>query len=271
MKSFLWIFVIFLAITYLGKFLSPPALIVLGLIIAGVFIFSRRVTILTYLASQAYFIKNDNEKAFKRYKAAYDTGMMKSSDKVSFAAFCLYTDRLERCRRLLNEIINSSRSKENDRANAKHYMAILAWKEDDLDEAISIMKDVHQDYPSSATYGSMGVFYLEKAKKDGALQDILDFMLEAYDYNSSDKTIADNLGELYLELGEYEKAKEVYENLLSSEQISPVPYYNYALLLEKLGDTEKARENLNKALSCRFNRTLTITREDIESKLSQLN
>ncbi len=264
--SLLWIIAIILPF-----FILPPEVsIPLGILILIYLIFSRRITIITYLASQAYFVKGNTDKAYKYYLKAYKTGAMKSSDKISFAAFCLYTDRLERCRRLLNEVINSSRSTEADCANAKHYMAILEWKEENLDEAIKVMEEVHEEYPQTGTYGTLGTFYIEKGKEDGSYSEHLDFMLEAYEYNSSDKNIADNLAELYLQMEEYEKAKEIYENLLSTQQLSPVPYYHYALVLKKLDNTEEAVLNLEKALKCSFNRTLTLSREDVEKELESL-
>ena len=112
---------------------------------------------------------------------------------------------------------------------------------------------------------------MEKAKRDNTFSDILDFMVEAYDYNDSDKTIADNLGETYLNLGEYKNAKEVYEDLLVHTFVTPMPYYNYGLVLKALGENEKALENFEKALDCRFTSVLTVTREMVQAEIDSLS
>lgn len=233
-------------------------------------LWAKRADVLVLLASRAYFINGDVEKGEKYYKAAYKTGLMTANGKMSYSSFCLRENRFDKGRRLLNEIINSSRTSTNDKINAKHNLAVLIWKEGDLDEATRIIDIVHKEMPSSKTYGTLGVFLLEKAKRDGDYDAYREFMLEAYDYNSEDKTIADNLGELYLNLAEYEKAKEVYDNLLQKELMTPMPYYNYGIVLKNLGDREGAAESFRKALTRRFTAVLTVTKEMVQAELDEI-
>ena len=173
---------------------------------------------------------------------------------IAYSAFCLRENLFEKGRRILTEIINSKKSSEENKLNAKHNLAVLVWKEGNLDEAIEILEEVHSKMFATNTYGTLGVLYLDRAKRDGDFEKELPFMLEAYDYNDSDKTIADNLGELYILMGDYEKAREVY-----------------SVLLKNLGDIEGARENLEKALDCRFTSVITITRKQVEEELENLN
>lgn len=245
----------------------------LGLMLAAIafLLWDRRASVLTQMAVQAYFVRGNVQQGEKLYKMAYKTGLMNANCKISYSSFCLRENHFEKGRRLLNEVINSSFAGTADKINAKHNLAILTWKEGNLDEAIKILEIVHKQMPATNTYGTLGVLYIEKAKRDKTYADVLDFMLEAYDYNDLDKTIADNLGELYLVMGEYEKAKEVYTKLLKVEQITPMPYYNYALVLKNMGDTKGAKENFEKALSCRFTSVLTVTKEMVEEQLENLN
>lgn len=234
-------------------------------------LWNRRASLLTQLASQAYYIKGDSEKGEKLYKMAYKTGLMTADCKIAYSSFCLRENRFEKGRRLLNEVINSKRTTADDKFNAKHNLAVLIWKEGNLEESIELLEVVHKERTATNTYGTLGVLYLERVKKNGNYSEVLDFMLEAYDYNDGDKTIADNLGELYSLMGEYEKAKEVYSKLLEKEHITPMPYYNYGLVLKNLGDTEGARENFEKALGCRFTSVLTVTKEMVQEQLDNLN
>ncbi len=211
------------------------------------------------------------EKAKKLFEKAYKTGEMSPQCKISYSSFCLRENLFDKGRRLLSEVINSKQSSEENKINARHNLAVLTWKEGNLDEAIEILEDVHRKLTASNTYGTLGVLYLERAKRDKNYEEVLPFMQEAYDYNDSDKTIADNLGELYLLMKEYEKAREVYTALLKTPQITPMPYYNYGIVLKNLGDTEGARENFEKALNCRFTSVITVTREMAEQELSKLD
>ena len=65
-------------------------------------------------------------------------------------------------------------------------------------------------------------------------------------------------------------AREVYEKLLAKAPSFPEPYYNYGLLMEKLGNREEALESMKKALSMKFSYLSTITREEIETAISRL-
>lgn len=270
-KSLIYAGLLFLAFWIVNSMYGIAVSLGLLLIVIAALMWKRRATILTQLASQAYYIKGNTEKGEKLYQMAYKTGLMTPNCKIAYSSFCLRENQFDKGRRLINEIINSSRTTKADKLNAKHNLSVLVWKEGNLEEALEILEEVHKEQPATNTYGTMGVLYLEKAKQDGNYSGILDFMLEAYDYNDSDKTIADNLGETYLCMGEYEKAKKVYEKLLKTEQITPMPYYNYGLVLKNMGDTVGAREQFEKALTCRFTSVLTVTREMIYNQLETLN
>lgn len=267
MKTLVYI-AAFFALFY---FFGPLVGTVVTLAVVAFVAWNRRAIILTQLASQSYYIKGNVEKGEKLFQKAYKTGLMTAECKISYSSFCLRENRFEKGRRLLNEVINSSRSTTKDKINAKHNLAVLTWKEGNLDEAISILEIVHKEMPATNTYGTLGVLYLDWAKREGNYADVLDFMVEAYDYNDGDKTIADNLGELYMHMCEYEKAKEVYSQLLTKEMITPMPYYNYGLVLKNLGDTDGARENFEKALNCRFTSVLTVTKEMVQNEIDKLN
>jgi len=248
-------------------------LVALGIavVLAAILVWKRRAALFTQFAVQAYYIKGDAEKGEKYFKKAYKTGDMTPACKIQYSSFCLRENNFEKGRRLLNEIINSSRTSKDEKADAKHNLSVLIWREGNLDEALEIIEEVHSEKTSSLTYGTKGVLLIEQAKIDGDYEAILPFMEEAYDYNDSDKTIADNMGETYLRLGEYEKAKAVYEKLLVKEFITPMPYYNFGLVLKALGEKEKALENFKKALDCRFTSVLTVTSEMVQEEIDSLS
>lgn len=270
MKSLLYVIAVFAAFWFVSVNFGLIASLALALVLIACILWNKRITLITYFASQAYFVKGDKEKAYNLYQSAYKSGLMTPGGKVSFGAFCLYTGNFDRCRRLLTSVVNSSRSAATDRANAQHYLAILTWREGDLDGAIDQMKTVHKENTSTGTYGTLGAFYVEKSKRDGCYHTYLDFLLEAYDYNDTDKTICDNLGEIYLYLGEYIKAEEMYIKLFKTAQTSPVPHFHYALVQKNLGKTQEAKANLEKALACNFARSLTVSRDMVKEELEKL-
>lgn len=271
MKSLIYGLLLALLLWYVNGSFGTLAAVGMGVAILLVFIWVRRAALLTHIAVQAYYIKGDAKKGEKYFKMAHKTGSMTPECKIQYSSFCLRENDFRTGRRLLYEIINSKSVSRAQKLDAKHNLAVLIWKEGDLNEAIETLEEVHEEKPASNTYGTLGVFYLERAKEDGNYDSIVDFMLEAYDYNDSDKTIADNIGETYLKMGEYEKAKEVYEKLLVTEFVTPMPYYNFGLVLKALGENEIALENFEKALNCRFTSVLTVTKEMVQAEIDSLN
>ena len=91
MKGLLYAILLVAAFWYISKF-SIILAIIAGVALIAFILWNRRAVILTQMANQAYFVKGDEEKALKNYKSAYKTGIMTSDCKVSFAAFCMYTE-----------------------------------------------------------------------------------------------------------------------------------------------------------------------------------
>ena len=236
----------------------------------AVLAYIRRAAVWTYFARTAYFGKGDAKKGGKYFEKAYKTGEMSAECKIAYSSFCLRENNFEKGKKLLNEVINSRYSKPNEKLNAKHNLAVLIWHEGDLDGAIDLLEIVHKQIPATNTYGTLGVLYLERAKKTGNYENELAFLKEAYDYNESDKTIADNLGELYYYMESFEDAKELYSKLLEKDIYTPVPYYNYGRVLKALGDNEGAKHNFEKALNLKFTAVLTITRDDVQKEIDEL-
>lgn len=270
MKKFLKILLFFLVILFLNKNFGVWAGTAFLVLVILFLLWNNRATIMARLATQAYFIKGDANKGAKLFEKAYKTGMMTSNSKIYYSSFCIREGRLEKAKHLLTEVINSRYSSDTDKIGGKHNMAVVMWREGNLDDAIDLMREVHTKATSTGTYGTYGVLLLEKAKQTGEFEEIRDFMLEAYEYNEDDKTVADNLGEFYYNTKEYDKAVELYEKLLTKEYITPMPYYNYAMVLKELGNSEKAKEMFEKALTCRFTSVITVNREMIEEELKNL-
>jgi len=130
-----------------------------------------------------------------------------------------------------------------------------------------MLREVITEYRNTAVYGSLGYLAIEKGDLDEALK----INLEAYDYNSDNAIILDNLAHLYHLRGEMDKAKEMFEKLMEKEPRFPEAYFDYGKYLEDAGDLEKAREMFSRALKCTFNFNNTITREQVQQELDRLN
>lgn len=261
-----------------------PALIVLvgymyGGPILGTAVFALVIFYLIYkripdiymLRASRALKKGEVDKAFALMEKSLGTGRMPYNYKLYYAYAALRYGRTKKSERLFNMVLNAPAS-EQQKLDAKCSYSMFLWKTGRLDEAIEMLEDVYEKMKNTAVYGRLGFFYIEKAQKsDGAGMDkAVSFNEEAYDYNSDDPSICDNMALCHLYKGEADKALEIYEALMEKEIKFPVIYYNYALALEAAGKTEKAVSMLEKALTFKFSALAAVGLETVEAKLGEL-
>lgn len=234
--------------------------------------------LLLYFAVQLYFVRpilfnligsrkyalGQMEDALKWFKKAHDTKKSSARISVSYAYLLLKNAELSKSEEVLQQVLNS-KPKAEDLTYTKSILALVHWKKGELDAATDMLTEVMQTYKTTSVYGSLGYLLILKGDLEKALQ----FNLEAYDYNSSDAVIQDNLGQNYYLLGMYDKSREIYEALIEKSPSFPEAWFNYGLLLEKLGEPERALENMKKALTYKFSYLSSIRREDIEAKIQE--
>lgn len=230
-----------------------------------ILLYFSRAMIFGMLGSRSY-VGGFTDEALKWFKRAYDTKIAGVRTCVSYAYILLKNAELEKSEEVLQQVLkNNPNSPEVP--YIKSILALTLWKKGELDAAVNMLEDVISQYRTTSVYGSLGYLLILK----GDLQKALQFNLEAFEYNSSDKIIQDNLGQNYYLLDMYDKATEVYVSLLEKSPSFPEPYYNYGLLLLKTGETDKALEMMNKALGYKFSYLSSISKEEVELKIQEIS
>jgi tetratricopeptide (TPR) repeat protein len=235
--------------------------------------------VLAYIAAAMYFqraalyqvkgrfsySKGNIADAVKWFQKAYKTGRCKPGDEVSYAYLLLKIGNADEAEALLNSTIKKYYASE-DRWYAKSNLALVLWKKGDLDAAVSMLEEVIREFKTTTVYGSLGYLLILKGDLDRALE----FNLEASEYNRTNAIIQDNLGQVFYLRGEYEKAYEVYDKLIPSNPAFPEAYYNYGLVLVKRNEPGKALEAFRKASEYKLSFLSTITKEDIDKAVHEL-
>lgn len=243
-----------------NRWLGIAALVAYLLILA----YKSRAMIYSIIGTRKYGLGMLDEAA-KWFGRAYATKHASVRTSVSYAYILLKNRELQKAEEILSKLIKENSGSE-DLPYIKSIMALVLWKKGNVDEAVDMLEEVTRTYKTTSVYGSLGYLLILKGDLEKALQ----FNLEAYEYNSSDNIINDNLGQNYYLLGMYDKANEIYEKLMAKSPGFPEPYYNYGLVLEKLGNREKALEMLKKALSCKLTYLSTITMDEVEAAIKRL-
>lgn len=208
--------------------------------------------------------KGDTPKALKAMAIADKIGKMGAENLMYYGFIALRDGNLELARRMLTRA-SMSNPKPVLKKKIKSMLALVAWKDGDIELAIEMLEEIIAEVKTTEIYQDLGLMYILKGDKKRALE----FNLEAYDYNSDNMGIMDNLAESYVLCGDIEKAVELYEELLEREPHFPEPYYSYGELLIEKGDKERGIELIRNSLDKRFTFLSVKSREDVEQLLAQ--
>lgn len=251
-------FIMFLA------FFKPFAAAFFAALYIAYMLYSARASIFAILGNITYG-RGEMQKSAEWFKKAYMTGKARPNTIISYAYLLLKQGNIDESEKILAGFLNSKPDFDAEML-AKSNLALVLWKKDRLDDAINMLEEVFAQYKTTVIYGSLGYFYILKGDLDKALA----FNTEAFEYNSTNTVILDNLGQTYYLRNDLDKAIEIYEKLMSSSPTYPEAYYNYGLVLDRMGQKDKAMEFMEKALNFRFTFLSTVTREEIEAKISEL-
>ena len=139
--------------------------------------------------------------------------------------------------------------------------AICQWKLGQIDSAISNLKIAMSETPTGMLYGSLGYVLIEKARQTGDFAEALEFNTKALDYDDEDAVVLDNMGQLYLAMGDKDKALEYFKKAheIKPRQVDTL-YYLARLAAEK-GENKQAIDYLSSALDGNYSALCTTTRQ----------
>lgn len=202
--------------------------------------------------------RKDAKKAMEWFARAYKRGM-NIKQLETYAYYLLREGEIELSEEIYKNILNQNLAKDT-RLKIRTDYAVLLLKTGRIDEAIEELEEVTLNYTNTTIYGSLGYLYLLKNNKRRAES----YNLEAYEYNSDDPVILDNLVQLYIRMEDYNEAKKYADELLEKKPYFVEAYYDSAFVYMKLGELDRAKEILEDAKNCRITFMSTVKEEDIE-------
>jgi tetratricopeptide (TPR) repeat protein len=217
------------------------------------------------LRGQIEYRKGNLQNAVNWFEKAMSIKNAPTDLKVSYGFILLKLGKLDEAGKILSDAVENSKT-DDERNLAKSNLALVIWKKGHLDDAIAMLKEVISEYKTTAVYGSLGYMLIEKGDLDEALK----FNLEAWEYNSENAIIQDNLAHLYHLRGDMDKAGEIFDKLIAKEPYFPEAYYDYGRFLEDSGRMDEAEKMYRKALSCVFSFNSTITKEQVQKSLEAI-
>lgn len=219
-----------------------------------------------YIAKGTKLInEGQTEKGLELFKKGAYSPKVDYMTKLRYAFCELKFGDMKKAKKMVMRILED-KIPSNIRYETKSVFAIILYKEGDFKEAKAEMLEVYENYKNTNMYCTLGYLFNILETPENAVK----FNEEAFEYNGDKDVILDNLGQSYYLLGDNKKALEIYEELIVKEPRFPEAYYNFALVLIKDGQTKRAEEMLNIALTKNFHNLTTITKEDVENKKEEL-
>lgn len=230
-------------------------------------LFKCKASILAFKGNKE-FTKHNFQKSLAYYESALNAFNCGNHIKLRYAYIALYCGEIKRCKDILDIIPTNQLPKELYNSY-KITEALYIWKCGDLRKAIDICKDVHNDFNHTLVYETLGYLLIISKRYNEALE----YNKKAYEYDSNSLIILDNLAESYYYIGDFEKSKELYENLINKKEDTisfPEPYYYYGIILNKLGNKSSAKKYIEKSLTKKEYFLSNLTHKKIKQTLSTL-
>jgi len=230
----------------------------------------------TFNARKAYMLhvegnqlsdKGELEKANAKYEEALGLYAKVTADPKckhvyleAYSVLLMRYSRFEEAMALLRRADKNAMSKQ-DKLKLRVNFAVCQWKVGKLDQAIELMESVFNDLKNSLVYGSLGYMYIEKAVQTGDFAKAIEFNEAAMEYDEDDAVVLDNMGQMYLNMGDEDKALSYFEKAHERKPKQVDTLYYLAKIYSGRGKVEEAKALLDTALKGNYSALATTSRE----------
>lgn len=215
------------------------------------------------------FSEENQKKAVELYEKAYKTGRASADTILTYGILLLRNAKPQEAVTVFNLIVMNASYKNEVKNKAKQYRSLAYYKLGNTEDALEDAEEVFESYKNTLGYSLLG--YL-KIALNKPIDEIYAFCKEAYEYNSDDRDICDNMAVACIRSGELDKAKEIIDEMIEKFPTFTEAYYHGAVVSLKSGDREKAKELINLIdEKCKRTYLTTVSEEEIESLKNELN
>lgn len=217
------------------------------------------------IAGQYYAVKGDADRALRYYARAYEK-KPKPVNTLNYGYLLLRSGKLEEAEKIINSVFLLSKVSDDDKKRARMMLALVSWQKGDLDAATEIYENILEKEENTTVYANLGFLYIEK----GDLEKAYKFNLRAYEYNDSNNVILDNISECCYRMGDIEGAYGYLKRAVESKQPIAENYYHFAKVLRDKGNFKDALIYAEKADLMSINTLSGIKKSDVVSLITEL-
>lgn len=235
------------------------------IILIGGGVYANRAVIYATRAN-VVFSRGDEDQAMLLLEKAYQTKRAMPQHMIGYGFLLNKKGQPEKAEQLLKELL-ARPLPDAVRIQVSVNLATSYWIQGRKEEACELLEEYYPQYENTQLYGTLGYYRLLRGDDPEA---VLAFNKEAYEYNSDDLMIMDNLAQNYYFLGRFEEAKAMYEKVMEKRPKSADSYYFYALTLQALGMLDEAKEQIVDARARNLAQVTPLTQADIDRLATEL-
>lgn len=217
------------------------------------------------MRGQSEYAKGNNTEALALLKKAHESSRARTANSTAYAYILLRCGQAEEAAKVLNYVLLNQKLKQTEKLQARQILSLVRYKQGDFAEATRLMEMVFEGYKNSSVYGALGYYKILSNAPDAQA-----FCEEAYEYNSDDKIIIDNIIILCLQNGDLQRAKELSDKSIGAGNKGVEIFYHAGQTEQALGNDEKALEYYKMAASCTRSFMTTVSEREVETAVSSL-
>ncbi len=211
-----------------------------------------------------------HQKALEYYEKCHKGGNKKPGYHMAYGVLLLREREYQKAKDIFLEAEKLPGLTKQDRTQLRINYSICQWKLGNLDAAIDLMQEARREGNTLMIYGSLGYMLIERAIRENDFDEALAFNKEALEYDEDDAVVLDNMGQLYLAMGDKGQARTYFEKAHEQKPRQVDTLYYLAKLYAEAEKTEEAIDLLETALKGNFSALCTVNREQAQELYDQL-
>jgi len=226
--------------------------------------------------------------AREKYRAAlgfYEEAVRLGNDSpnvlLAYAILLTREGEFDRAGELMQRISRMKNLSEDDWFQLRVQYSIYQWATGQLDKAIETIGRAAAHKMNGNIYGTLGMYWVDKARQTGDFGPALDFNRQAMEYDDEDAATLDNMGQLYEAMADAgdspegagecrAKALDYYRRAHEARPRQITTIYNLARMYHTAGDDDRARKLLSVRDTLYFSAVCPVSREMMEALAAEV-
>lgn len=204
-------------------------------------------------------------KAEKFYRRGMKWGGMNAKNEGAFGVLLLKQGKFDEAL----ERFNSSLSQRDCKGQLKSLISMnraIAWfRVGRVEDSVEALEELQKTFRSLRVYQTLGYVYTAAGMFDKAEP----YNLQACEYDGEDGVILDNTGQMYIDMGDYNKAKPYIEKAYSKKHFSDV-LFHMGLIAEFEGRPQDALAYYREARTKNMDALNDVTPAKLDEKIEEL-